>query len=87
MRRGRKQEGDVVRFKRSHHDRHKKAHAGTDSTIALGLKCKGGTSITSQKFLPKHSRTRHCAFCGHRNAKYKCIGSCGQHLCLQTPKD
>ena len=87
MRRRRKQEGDVVRFKRSHHGRPKKAHAGTYRTTALRLKCKGGRSIASQKFLPKHSRTRQCAFCGRRNAKYKCRGSCGQHLCLQTPKD
>ena len=75
----------IVAYKRSNIKPLKRPRPGSDDVLEYGLRCKGGGSIASIKFLPAAFRGRKCVFCGRRKACYKCR-SCKMHLCMQTPR-
>ena len=62
----------------------KRPIAGSDETLLIGQKCKGGHSMAAIKFLHFKKRSRACAYCGRKRACYKCR-SCGMHLCMKIP--
>ena len=75
-------------FKRSWRraDTSKRPIPGSDDILKIGAKCKGGKYSLAIKTLASKDRTRKCAFCGRRRAKYKCRGTCGMHLCVDIPQ-
>ena len=74
----------VHAYKRSYRRSPKRPRPGGEAILEIGLRCNGGKSITSFKEVPKNKRTRQCAFCKRKKAKYMCR-SCKSHLCLTTP--
>ena len=81
--------GENMRKKQEHDNEFKISHArgmkrilpGSDSALLIGANCLGGNRLEQQRELPAKKRTRVCAFCGRRDAKFKCR-SCLMHLCV-----
>ena len=63
----------------------KKPVPGSDESLRIGSKCKGGFHIESQKFIQYKDRTSKCQFCGRQKAMMKCR-SCKMFLCIQPPR-
>ena len=75
-----------IKFKRSHTTPPKKPHPGKDNTLKIGENCPAKSSYAAIREVPIKLRTKQCAFCGRRHAKFKCRG-CHMHLCVQRPKN
>ena len=76
---------NTVLYKRSNLKPLKRPRPGSDEIFKYGLRCRGGNSTMSIKYLPYALRTKKCVFCGRARASYKCR-SCKMHLCIKPPE-
>ena len=84
----RKRQKPKFRFKRKHkrEEKRKRPITGSDDILKIGLECKGGLHIGSQRWISIPKRTSKCVFCGRQRAMYNCR-SCKMYLCGSPPWD
>ena len=79
-------QSDRYKIQKIPHTLPKKPHPGKDNTLKIGENCPAKSSYAAIREVPIKLRTKQCAFCGRRHAKFVCRG-CHMHLCVQRPKN